>query len=86
MSSPLLNSMMLTPNTGNDYGESHYIGPLYDKAMEAFTIGKGPSNYATDMPHDGWRLFLPFVIDMFKQGTASFTSEGLTTWWVASTL
>ncbi|KAI3118779.1 CAZyme family GH71 [Penicillium roqueforti] len=26
----------------NDYGESHYIGPLYDYAMEAFTIRKAP--------------------------------------------
>ncbi|KAK3347613.1 glycosyl hydrolase family 71-domain-containing protein [Neurospora tetraspora] len=65
----------------NDYGESDYIGPLYDKAMEAFTIGKGPSNFAKDMPHDGWRLFLPYVIGLFKTGTATITQEGLTAWY-----
>jgi hypothetical protein len=65
---------------GNDYGESHYIGPLYDKAMEAFTIGNAPSNFAQNMPHDGWRLFLPYVIDLFKTGTATITQEGLTAW------
>ncbi|EAA30893.3 carbohydrate-binding module family 24 protein [Neurospora crassa] len=65
----------------NDYGESHYIGPLYDKAMEAFTIGQAPSNFAKDMPHDGWRMFLPYVIDLFKTGTATITQEGLTAWY-----
>ncbi|KAI1830399.1 CAZyme family GH71 [Penicillium roqueforti] len=38
---------------GDDLCKSHYIGPLYDYAMEAFTIGKAPSNFAKDMPHDG---------------------------------
>ncbi|OJJ42607.1 hypothetical protein ASPZODRAFT_76535, partial [Penicilliopsis zonata CBS 506.65] len=65
--------------TWNDYGESHYIGPLRDKAMTAFA--KAPYNYATDMPHDGWRLFLPFVIDLYKTGTATITREGLTVWY-----
>ncbi|KAJ9367746.1 CAZyme family GH71 and CBM24 [Paecilomyces variotii] len=65
----------------NDYGESHYIGPLYDKAMEAFTIGKAPFNYATNMPHDGWRLTLPFWIDMYKKGTAEVTEEHIVAWY-----
>lgn len=37
----------------NDYGESHYIGPLNDKAYIAFTTGKVPYNYVRGMPHDG---------------------------------
>jgi hypothetical protein len=65
----------------NDYGESHYIGPLYDKAMEAFNVGRAPFNYATGMPHDGWRLTLPFFIDMYKQGTATVTEEGVVAWY-----
>ncbi|KAF7164009.1 hypothetical protein CNMCM5623_008648 [Aspergillus felis] len=65
----------------NDYGESHYIGPLYDKAMEAFNIGRAPFNYVTGMPHDGWRLILPFFIDMYKQGTATVTEEGVVAWY-----
>lgn len=64
----------------NDYGESHYIGPLRDYAMEAFEIGRAPYNYATDMPHDSWRLFLPFLIDTYKYGTATIDKEGLTVW------
>ncbi|KAH8880781.1 hypothetical protein GQ53DRAFT_889507 [Thozetella sp. PMI_491] len=68
----------------NDYGESHYIGPLYDNAMAAFTIGKAPYNYAAGMPHDGWRQFLPFLIDTYKNGIATITQEGLTAWYRTS--
>ncbi|KAF5857071.1 hypothetical protein ETB97_006283 [Aspergillus alliaceus] len=64
----------------NDYGESHYIGPLRDYAMDAFHIGRAPYNYVTDMPHDGWRLFLPFLIDTYKYGKATIDKEGLTVW------
>ncbi|KAH8649882.1 glycosyl hydrolase family 71-domain-containing protein, partial [Xylariales sp. PMI_506] len=65
----------------NDYGESHYIGPLYDDAMELFTFGDAPFNFATNMPHDGWRLILPFVIDMYKEGTATIKEEGVVGWY-----
>ncbi|KZF20787.1 carbohydrate-binding module family 24 protein [Xylona heveae TC161] len=65
----------------NDYGESHYIAPLHDNAFDAFDIGKGPYNYAANMPHDGWRLFLPYVIDTYKYGIATVTEEGLVTWY-----
>jgi hypothetical protein len=27
--------------------------------MDAFTIGKAPFNFATKLPHDGWRATLP---------------------------
>ncbi|KAK9334371.1 hypothetical protein LIPSTDRAFT_115799 [Lipomyces starkeyi NRRL Y-11557] len=65
----------------NDYGESHYIGPLNDNAFAAFSIGDGPYNYAANMPHDGWRLFLPYVIDTYKNSIASISQEGLVSWY-----
>ncbi|KAJ5651622.1 uncharacterized protein N7484_005345 [Penicillium longicatenatum] len=65
----------------NDYGESHYIGPLYDKAMEAFEIGQAPFNYVTDMAHDGWRATLPYWIDMYKKGSAEVTQESIIAWY-----
>lgn len=65
----------------NDYGESHYIGPLLDKAMEAFEIGQAPFNYVTDMPHDGWRDTLPYWIDMYKKGSAEVTQESIIAWY-----
>ncbi|KAK5653721.1 hypothetical protein OQA88_8752 [Cercophora sp. LCS_1] len=63
--------------TWNDYGESHYIGPLDDRQYEAFPRGRAPYNYVEGMPHDGWREFLPYIISLWKTGTASITQEGV---------
>lgn len=66
----------------NDYGESHYIGPLRDiDNYQALIIGKEPFNYVANMPHDGWRLLLPCWIDTYKYGKASLTKERLVTWY-----
>ncbi|KAI8245335.1 hypothetical protein K4K55_002335 [Colletotrichum sp. SAR 10_96] len=64
----------------NDYGESHHIGPLRPNAMEAFITGRAPFNFARDMPHDGWRMTLPFWIDYYKNGKATVTQEGIVGW------
>ncbi|KAK2033985.1 hypothetical protein LX32DRAFT_724698 [Colletotrichum zoysiae] len=58
----------------NDYGESHYIGPVREHAMGAFKVGKAPFNYGT-LPHDGWRDILPFAIDMYKNNVSSVDFE-----------
>ncbi|KAM0425395.1 hypothetical protein ACHAPT_009452 [Fusarium lateritium] len=43
--------------TWNDYGESHYIGPLKSKHTD-----DGASKWANDMPHNGWLdLSKPFI-------------------------
>ncbi|KAJ3549753.1 hypothetical protein NM208_g328 [Fusarium decemcellulare] len=43
--------------TWNDYGESHYIGPLKNKHTD-----DGASKWANDMPHNGWLdLSKPFI-------------------------
>lgn len=63
----------------NDYGESHHIGPIRDKAMVAFETGQAPFNYVVQ--HDGWRAFLPFVIDRYKTGSATIQHEGIVAWW-----
>jgi len=65
----------------NDYGESHYIGPIRDGALGAFTSGRAPFNYARDVPHDAWRAFLPHVIDLYKSGRPTITREGVTAWY-----
>ncbi|KAE8376069.1 glycosyl hydrolase family 71-domain-containing protein [Aspergillus bertholletiae] len=65
----------------SDYGESHYIGPLHDiDKYRAFKVGKAPFNYARGMPHDGWRLFLPYWIDTYKWGEGTITKEGVVGW------
>ncbi|KAI4731852.1 glycoside hydrolase [Aureobasidium sp. EXF-10728] len=69
--------------TWNDWGESHYIAPLDNRQWGLFSAGNGnaPYNYAEGMPHDGWRQFLPYVIDMYKNGKASISTEGLVAWY-----
>ena len=63
------------------YGESHYIGPLRDKAFEAFGRGKSPFNYASGKSHNAWRWLLPLLIDLAKSGTASVTKENVVAWY-----
>ncbi|KAH3054639.1 hypothetical protein KXV27_001741 [Aspergillus fumigatus] len=65
----------------NDYGESHYIGPLHEGGYELFRTGKAPFNYAENMPHDGWRTLLPFIIGTYKNGHAEVKQESLVAWY-----
>ncbi|KAK7415049.1 Glucan endo-1,3-alpha-glucosidase agn1 [Neonectria punicea] len=65
----------------NDYGESHYIGPLNSKALYAFDTGLAPFNYASGVPHDGYRMFLPFLIQLAKTGTATVGTQGVAVWY-----
>ncbi|KAK1989977.1 hypothetical protein LX36DRAFT_741323 [Colletotrichum falcatum] len=67
----------------NDFGESHYIGPLYvdDGSYGVFKYGQAPFNYALGMPHDGWRDLLPFTIDLYKTGIATVSQEKLVSWY-----
>ncbi|KOC14525.1 glycosyl hydrolase family 71 protein [Aspergillus flavus AF70] len=69
--------------TWNDYGESHYIGPIHQSGLAVFDYGQAPFDYAKDMPHDGWRSFLPYVIDLYKNGgkDADIKDEGLVSWY-----
>ncbi|KAL8757831.1 MAG: hypothetical protein Q9184_004112 [Pyrenodesmia sp. 2 TL-2023] len=52
--------------TWNDYGESHYIGPL----TNASGIPEGSRRYVENMPHDHWLDVLPYYIAAYKSGTA----------------
>jgi hypothetical protein len=65
----------------NDYGESHYIGPVRGSGYGLFQSGGAPFNYALNMPHDGWRQFLPYIINQYKTGSTSVSQEGLQAWY-----
>ncbi|KAJ6163877.1 Glycoside hydrolase family 71 [Penicillium chrysogenum] len=65
----------------NDFGESHYIGPLPKGDYKAFEIGKAPYDYITGMPHDAWRKLLPYWIDTYKKGKASISEELVVGWY-----
>ncbi|KAJ5256682.1 hypothetical protein N7478_012786 [Penicillium angulare] len=66
--------------TWNDYGESHYIGPLKSPHTD-----DGASRWVNDMPHDGWlEISKPFIA-AFKAGASSpnnyITADQLIYWY-----
>lgn len=50
--------------TWNDYGESHYIGPLSSSHYD-----DGNSKWTNDMPHDGWLDMAAPFIAAYKAGS-----------------
>ncbi|KAK0753741.1 glycosyl hydrolase family 71-domain-containing protein [Schizothecium vesticola] len=54
--------------TWNDYGESHYIGPVREKALGLFEAAGAGVNYVRGMEHEGWRAMLGFWIARYKGG------------------
>ncbi|RPB11294.1 glycoside hydrolase [Morchella conica CCBAS932] len=64
--------------TWNDYGESHYIGPIRSQG-----IVSGAEVYVNNMPHDAWRFILPYYIAAYKAGTRDVTvpTEGAMFWY-----
>lgn len=52
--------------TWNDYGESHYIGPLSSPHYD-----DGASKWVNDMPHDGFRDLAKPYIAAYKAGAKS---------------
>jgi hypothetical protein len=69
--------------TWNDYGESSYVGPLDSRQVDFFgpTLGNAPLNYTTDMPHEKLLMFLPYLIQTYKNDIASVSQEGIQTWY-----
>ncbi|QQK40795.1 Glycoside hydrolase, family 71 [Penicillium digitatum] len=66
--------------TWNDYGESHYIGPLNSPHTD-----DGASKWVNDMPHDGWLDISKPYIAAFKAGESSpnhhISSDELVYWY-----
>lgn len=52
--------------TWNDYGESHYIGPL-----DSLHFDDGNSKWVNDMPHDGWLDMAKPFIAAYHAGASS---------------
>jgi hypothetical protein len=50
----------------NDYGESHYVGPLSSKHTD-----DGSSKWVNDMPHGGWLDMAQPFIAAYKDGATS---------------
>ena len=58
--------------TWNDFGESHYVGPL--NAAEEYP---GSDAYVDGLPHDAYRILLPAYIDAYKgnNGSTTYTED-----------
>jgi hypothetical protein len=70
--------------TWNDYGESHYIGPLSSKHTD-----DGNSKWVNDMPHNGWLDMAKPFIAAYKAGAkspAEFIKEDKIIYWYRPTL
>ncbi|KAK1829449.1 alpha-1,3-glucanase [Podospora conica] len=57
--------------TWNDYGESHYIGPVREKALGLFDAAGAAVNYVKGVDHEGWRAMLGFWIARYKGAAAA---------------
>ncbi|KAK7713549.1 hypothetical protein SLS63_012071 [Diaporthe eres] len=70
--------------TWNDYGESHYIGPLASKHTD-----DGNSKWTNDMPHGGWMDMAKPFISAYKDGATSadsYVSSDQLIYWYRPTL
>lgn len=56
--------------TWNDYGESHYIGPIKSAGLPT-----GSERYVISNPHEAWRNLLPYYISTYKNGVAPPVTE-----------
>ncbi|KAI9894829.1 MAG: hypothetical protein M1814_000049 [Vezdaea aestivalis] len=64
--------------TWNDYGESHYIGPIRPSG-----IVSGAQKYINDMPHERFLDSLPYYIAAYKNGGQfpAVGTEAITFWY-----
>ncbi|KAM7203551.1 Glycosyl hydrolase family 71 domain containing protein [Rhypophila sp. PSN 637] len=67
----------------NDFGESHYIGPLWPSPPMSHP--DTPFDYTRGMNHIGWLKTLPYWIDMYKMGTTLIERETIVAWYTKHT-
>jgi len=63
--------------TWNDYGESHYIGPIPDPSE----IPTGSAPYVLSSPHESWRALLPYYISKYKGTAYTIVRDQMTFWY-----
>jgi glucan endo-1,3-alpha-glucosidase len=65
--------------TWNDFGESHYIGPIVQSAIPS-SAGADATWYVDGKPHDKWRDLLPYYISAVK-GTPKVDQDKVVFWY-----
>ncbi|KAH8819021.1 putative glucan endo-1,3-alpha-glucosidase agn1 precursor [Xylogone sp. PMI_703] len=63
--------------TWNDYGEAHYIGPIYTDSE----IPAGSAVYVDPNPHEAWRDFLPYYIATYKGDHFDISRDQMQYWY-----
>jgi len=67
-----INPQFLEIVTWNDFGESHYIGPLHDDNTSVYAGGDtGAVKWVKGMAHDAWRDVAAAYISAFKSGSST---------------
>ncbi|KAJ7677688.1 glycoside hydrolase [Mycena polygramma] len=73
--------------TWNDFGESHYIGPLHPERPSVYAPSGDPDGaiqWAAGFPHDAWRKIITPYIAAYKNGgpvTISPDQENIVYWY-----
>ncbi|KAL1628153.1 hypothetical protein SLS56_005973 [Neofusicoccum ribis] len=69
--------------TWNDYGESHYIGPIWEPAIPQDVAAEADARwYIEGYSHQHWRDLLPYYIARYKNnGVAPAITQEKLTWW-----
>ncbi|KAJ7716244.1 glycoside hydrolase [Mycena olivaceomarginata] len=73
--------------TWNDFGESHYIGPLHPERPSVYAPSgdsDGAIQWAAGFPHDAWRKIITPYIAAYKNGgpvTISASQENIVYWY-----
>ncbi|KAK6977361.1 glycoside hydrolase [Favolaschia claudopus] len=71
----------------NDFGESHYIGPLHPERPSVYAQSGNPDGaiqWAPGFPHDAWRKIITPYIAAYKTGgpvTISTAQENIVYWY-----
>lgn len=82
ISTSLFQSQACTNNvyrivTWNDFGESHYIGPIHSDSE----IAAGSAIYVDGYAHDSWRDFIPYYIAKFKGDDFTISRDQMQYWY-----
>ncbi|KZW03361.1 glycoside hydrolase [Exidia glandulosa HHB12029] len=70
--------------TWNDYGESHYIGPLHEDRPQLYSPasnGESAASWVSGFPHDAWRDIIKPYIAAYKNGGAVQISSFEIVYW-----
>ncbi|KAF2667664.1 putative glucan endo-1,3-alpha-glucosidase agn1 precursor [Microthyrium microscopicum] len=70
--------------TWNDFGESHYLGPVFQPGVPT-GAGTDATAYVDGMPHEGWMELLPYYVSAYKNGSIPVQQTDKLVYWYRRT-